>query len=74
MKLFLGAVGMTVLVALVGFLMWLYGTNNPPLASSTLKSMGTVAQMLLTFSSALALIAFVSRTARLLWKTRRAAA
>jgi uncharacterized membrane protein len=74
LKYFLGAAGMTVLVALVGFLLWQYGSNNPPLASSTLESMGTVAQMLLTFSAALAIIAFLSRTVRLFWKTRRAAA
>lgn len=74
LKLFLGAAGMTTLVALVGFLMWLYGTNNPPLAASALESMGTAAQMLLTFSTVLALIAFVSRTAKLLWKVRRVAA
>lgn len=74
LKLFLGAAGMTVLVALVGFLLWLYGTNNPPLAPSTMEGMGAAAQLLLTFSTALALLAFVSRTARLLWKTRRAAA
>lgn len=74
LKLFLAAVGMTVLVALVGYLLWEYGSNNPPVAISTLMSMGTVARMLLTFSTALALVAFVSRTARLLWKARRAAA
>jgi hypothetical protein len=74
LKLFLSAAGMTVLVALVGFLLWLFGTNNPPLAPSTMQGMGAAAQWLLTFSTALALLAFVSRTARLLWKTRRAAA
>ena len=74
LKLFLGALGMSVLVALVGYLLWLYGSTNATLAPSTLESMGTMAQMLLTFSTGLALIAFVSRTARLLWKTRRAAA
>jgi hypothetical protein len=74
LKLFLGAVGMTVLVALVGYLFWRYGSTNASLAPSTLESMGTMAQMLLTFSTGLALIAFVSRTARLLWKSRRAAA
>ncbi|MBG6212117.1 hypothetical protein RCH23_000031 [Cryobacterium sp. CAN_C3] len=74
LKVFLAAVGMTVLLALGGYLLWQYGINNPPLPPSTLESMGTLAKMLLTFSSALALAAFVSRTLRLLWKTRRAAA
>jgi len=74
LKLFLGALGMSLLVALVGYLLWLYGSTNTTLASSTLESMWTMAQMLLTFSTGLALIAFVSRTARLLWKSRRAAA
>jgi hypothetical protein len=74
LKLFLGAVGLTVGVAVIGFLMWLYGTNNPPLASSTMDGMAMTARLLLTFSTALALIAFMSRTVKLLWKTRRAAA
>ncbi|WP_220094257.1 hypothetical protein [Cryobacterium soli] len=73
MRLFLGALGLSVLVALVGYLLWQYGSTNAALAPSTLESMGTIAQMLLTFSTGLALIAFVSRTARLLWKSRRAA-
>ncbi|TFC84040.1 hypothetical protein E3T28_03680 [Cryobacterium sinapicolor] len=74
LKFFLAALGLTVLFALAGYLLWQYGINNPPLPSSTLVSMGTMAQMLLAFSTALALVAFVSRTAKLLWKTRRAAA
>jgi hypothetical protein len=74
LKLFLGAAGMTVLVAFVALLLWHFGSNNPPLAPSTLELMGTVARMLLTFSTALALLAFAIRTASLLWKSRRAAA
>jgi hypothetical protein len=74
LKVLLAALGLTVAFALAGYLLWRYGINNPPLASSTLESMGTMAQMLLTFSTALALAAFVSRTAKLLWKARRAAA
>ena len=74
LKVLLAALGLTVLFALGGYLLWQYGINNPPLPSSTLESMGTMAQMLLTFSTVLALAAFVSRTVKLLWKTRRAAA
>ena len=74
LKFFLAALGLTGVFALAGYLLWQYGINNPPLPSSTLESMGTMAQMLLTFSTVLALAAFVSRTAKLLWKTRRAAA
>ena len=74
LKFFLAALALTGIFALAGYLLWQYGINNPPLPSSTLESMGTMAQMLLTFSTVLALAAFVSRTAKLLWKTRRAAA
>ena len=73
LKLFLAALAMTVLVALGGYLLWQYGSTNPPLPSTTLVSMGTLAQMLLTFSTLLAAVAFVIRTTKLLWKTRRAA-
>jgi hypothetical protein len=74
LKLFLGAAGLTALVALVGCLFWMYGSSNAFLAPSSLESLGTMAQMLLLISTSLALIAFVSRTSRLLWKSRRAAA
>ncbi|MBC7592198.1 MAG: hypothetical protein H7226_14310 [Salinibacterium sp.] len=70
LKLFLAAVGMTVVTAFVGYFLWQYGSSNPPMVSSTLASIGTMGKMLLTFSTALALVAFVSRTVKLLWKTR----
>jgi hypothetical protein len=74
LKLFLAALAMTVVVAGGGYLLWQYGVSNPPVTPETLASMGMVAQMLATYSTALALFAFVIRTGSLLWKTRRRAA
>ncbi|TFB99512.1 MULTISPECIES: hypothetical protein [unclassified Cryobacterium] len=74
LKLFLAALAMSVVVAFGGYLLWQYGVSNPPVTPETLASMGMVAQMLATYSTALALFAFVIRTVSLLWKTRRRAA
>ncbi|TFC36231.1 hypothetical protein [Cryobacterium sp. TMT2-42-4] len=73
-KMLLGAFSISAVLAGIGYVLWHIGTENPSVTLVTLGSMSTVAQYLLTFSTALALLAFLSRTAKLLWKTRRAAA
>ncbi|TFD19925.1 hypothetical protein [Cryobacterium sp. TMT2-23] len=72
-KMFLAAFAMTAVFAGGGYALWRIGTGNPLVTSVTLAGMLTVAQYLLTISTVLASLGFVSRTAKLLWKTRRAA-
>ena len=73
LRYFFLALGMTVVVAVVGYIIYQYGINSPAMTSANLASVTRVGGIFLTFSIPLALIAFLIRTGKLLFKSRRTA-
>ena len=73
LRYFFLALGMTVLVAVVGYFIYQYGVSSPAMTSANLASITMVGGFFLTFSIPLALIAFLVRTGKLMLQNRRAA-
>lgn len=73
LRYFFLALGMTVVVAVVGVLIYQYGISSPEMTSANLASVTMLGGMFLTFSIPLALFAFLIRTGKLLLGKRRPA-
>lgn len=64
------ALGMTVAVAGVGYVILQIGIRSPTITSTSVMSVTTLGSMFLTFSIPLALLAFAIRTGKLLLSKR----
>ncbi|MGO4690599.1 hypothetical protein [Glaciibacter sp. 2TAF33] len=73
LRYFLLALGITVVVAAFGLLLYQYGISSPAVTSVSLASLTILGGWFLTFSVPLAVIAFLFRTGKLLLRNRRAA-
>lgn len=72
-KLFLGSLGLVVLLAGAGYALWQFGAGYPGVEMERPALMVAVALYLVAVSTVLALIGFVLRTVRLLQNARREA-
>ena len=73
LRFFLLAVGLTVVVAGVGYVVYQYGSNSNMMTAANQASVSNVGRLFLTFSIPLALLAFLMRTVKLLSRNRRSA-
>lgn len=71
LRFFFLAVGLTVVVAGVGYVLYLYGSNSTMMTTANQASVTNLGRLFLTFSIPLALFAFLLRTAKLLFRNRR---
>jgi hypothetical protein len=73
LRFFFLAVGLTVVVAGAGYVLYQFGSNSPMMTAANQASVSNVGSLFLTFSIPLALLAFLIRTAKLLFSNRRSA-
>lgn len=71
LRFFFVAVGLTVVLAGVGYVFYQYGSNSTMMTAVNQASVTDFGRLFLTFSIPLALLAFVMRTAKLLFRSRR---
>lgn len=70
LKLFGMALGFTVLVAGAGYLARQYGLRASDVSAASISAMTSLAQTFLMFTIPISLVAFVTRTIKLLRKSR----
>jgi hypothetical protein len=73
LRYFFLAVGLTVVVAGVGCVIYQYGSSSTMMTAADQASVAHTGGLFLTFSIPLALFAFLIRTAKLLFRSRRSA-
>lgn len=73
LRFFFLAVGLTVVVAGAGYIIFQFGSAGPMMTAAHEASLYEFGRLFLTFSIPLGLLAFLIRTAKLLFKSRRSA-